>query len=165
MSISSSIMYGYDLGGREEGWEFTKYDPETYDYIWPSWMEMDDGDEPDDPISQCQDRLLKVLGGFEDSDDWKSSDQEISKAYYARKKAAEELVGVTFDMYGVYDYTGWVVGFQIHDSYGSLNEIEEYRFVSPPQEWDAKLAKVLEALEFTLEDQPKPRLLALCSYT
>jgi hypothetical protein len=163
MSLSSSIMYGYDLGGREEGFNFTKSDPETYDWIWPSWMEMDDGDEPDDPITQCQDRLRLVIGGFEDSDDWRVAGEKRD-AYYARKKAADELVGVKFDMYGVHDYCGWVVGFQLHESYGCLEEISFHTTGLPLTEWDYRLSRVLDALEFTLEDQPKPRLLALCSY-
>jgi hypothetical protein len=163
-------MYGYNLGGDMDGWNFTEYDDENYRTIWPSWMELDDGDDPDDPITQMQDRLREKIGGFEDNFEdgglWQA-DEETRADYFKRKHAAEKLVGITFDMYGVSDYTGWVIGFQVSESSGCLEEIEAPSPLItgyPYKEWEYRLAKVLEALEITLEDQPKPRLLALVSY-
>lgn len=166
--LSTSIVYGYDLGGREDGWTFTDYDEENWRYNWPQWMELDQGedDDPEDPITRMGDRLTEVIGGFEDSGDWCSPDPAVSKAYYDRKHAAEKAHGIKFDMYGVSEWSGWVMGIIVSESHDALSEVNAGFLTDdlPWAEYDAKLAKALEALEITPKDQPQPKLYCLVSY-
>lgn len=174
-SLSQKIVYGYSIGGREDGWQFEEYDENKYTMQWPAWVELDNGDvgesaEPDDFISQAQDRLLNVIGGFEDSDDW-MTEGEVRDAYYDRKQAAEKkLGGVEFCLYGYSDYTEWVIGFELADGYDGISEIDKTflaNLLNPVNvaDMDYKLDAAIRALELHPKGQSAgPRLLLLSSY-
>lgn len=174
-SLSQGIVYGYSIGGRENGWNFEEYDENEYAIKWPDWVELDNGEEdegaePEDFITQAGERLLNVIGGFEESDDW-MTEGEVRDAYYDRKQAAEKkLGGVEFCIYGYGDCTEWAIGFELADGYDGISEIDKTIFtdlLNPVNmaDMDYKLDAAIRALELHPKGQAGgPRLLLLSSY-
>lgn len=161
--LSSSLMYGWDLGGSEDGWNFIEYDEQNYRNVWPSWMRIEDGeDDPDDVPSEYEDRLIQVIGGFEDSDDWMSQDTAVRNGYYERKREAKKLVGVEFDWYGVSDFMGCVMGFTIMEGHSSLTQVSVDSLSldrCPWSLWAEKLNAAAEVLEISPDVAPSVQLL------
>lgn len=172
-NLHTRIVYGYSIGGEDDGWQFDEYDEADYQMKWPEWVALDNGEEgdyagPEDFISQAKDRLLVQLTGFEDSDDW-MGDEATCDAYYARKHAAEKQVGVDFEVHGVGEYTEWVLGFELASSYDSVSEIDAEliaTLLNPLNmtEMDYKLHEALRVLQLHPKAQATPRLLLLASY-
>jgi hypothetical protein len=173
-SLSTKIVYGYDIGSQngDDGWKFEEYDASEYRIKWPEWVQLDDEDsdgEPDDFISQAKDRLLSELTSFKDSDDWDSSDQKVSRAYYDQKHAAKKKLGIDFEIYGVGDYTEWVMGFEMGHDYDGIGELDPAliaTLLNPLNmaDMDYRLREAVRVLQLRPKGQIAPRLLLLASY-
>lgn len=170
-SLSTKIVYGYDIGSQnsDDGWNFEEFDASTYEMKWPEWVTELDDDEPDDFITQAKARLMSKLGGFEDSDDWESNDPEVSRTYYDRKRAAEKRLGLDFEIYGVGDYTEWVLGFELareRDGFGELDQELIATLLNPLNmaDMDYRLREAIRVLQLHPKGQAAPRLLLLASY-
>lgn len=126
-SLSQSVVYGYSIGGREDGWQFEEYDENEYAMKWPDWVELDNGEEdegaePEDFITQAGERLK------------------------------EKNIDVEFSIYGYGDYTEWTIGFELTDGYDGISEIDKTIFaglLNPVNlaDMDYKLDAAIRALE------------------
>jgi len=169
-SLSTKIVYGYDIGGREDGWNFEEYDDREYRMKWPEWVVTDDpdadpDDDPDDFVSQAQDRLLAELTDFKEIP-W---DQPRPDDYYSKKNAAEKALGIEFEIYGVSDYTQWVIGFELARESDGIGEIDSAliaAMLNPLNmaDMDYRLGQALRVLQLHPRGQLAPRLLLLASY-
>lgn len=173
-SLSTKLVYGYDLGGdNDEGWKFnlspkvigagTDWSYEHEDVSWPGWVTLDNDDEdgPDYFIGQATDRLMAVLAGF--TEEWSGFDDK----YFTRRKEAKKAAGLDvlgFALYGVGDYTSWAFGVDL-GSGTSLQTVDVTK-LSPAElaKNDVLLRRALDVLEIKPTDQPAPRLLSLASY-
>lgn len=170
-SLSTKLVYGYDLGGDEEGWKFNNVArvhgaDKPYGYIeytevvWPGWVDLDDGDEPDDFISQAEDRLVREIGKFDE--EFMAED-----GYFDRRREAKKLSGLDtldFELYGVSDYTAWAFGVDLGSDY-AIHVVDVTKLAGTElAKYDDLLRRALEALEIKPTDQLKPHLLSLASY-
>jgi hypothetical protein len=168
--LSTKIVYGYDIGSArgDDGWKFEEFDAKAYKMNWPDWVDltdMDEDDEPDDFTSQAQDRLLTELTGFKIME---YDDPAIPSDYYAKKRAAEDKLGIEFEIYGVGDYTEWVMGFTLahEDEFSELNPELIAGLLNPINmaDMDYRLRDAIRVLQLHPKNQVAPRLLLIASY-
>lgn len=169
-SLSTKIVYGYDIGSQnsDDGWKFEEYDAADYRMHWPEWVTEldDDDDEPDDFITQAKGRLLTELTGFKVRTDYS---EEWPDSYYKEKHAAEKRLGLEFEIYGVGDYTEWVLGFEMARESDGIGEIDSEliaALLNPLNmaDMDYRLREAVRVLGLHPKAQPAPRLLLLASY-
>lgn len=165
-SLSTKIVYGYDIGGGGEGWNFEEYDDSEYEMKWPGWVDLGGIEEdPGNFISQAQERLLAELTDFREIP-W---DQPRPGDYYSQKNAASNALGIKFDIYGVSDYTEWVIGFEMARDHDGIGEIDSQLIASMLNplnmaDMDYRLGQALRVLQLHPKGQLAPRLLLLASY-
>jgi hypothetical protein len=167
-SLDVTILYGYDLGGPEDGWKFNKAG--KYETAWPSWVKLNDEGYPDDSedegfAHQADEYLLREMAGF--TEEW---DDSSDSGYFTRKKAAEQAVGLdrlVFDSRGAsYDYDQWAFGVKLGSGYDILEIDRAWFDPATLHSYDSilKRAIALMQLEFDPAEQPGPRVLALVSF-
>ena len=149
-STDGILAYGYNLGGEDGGFEVA----ETNEYggLKLGWLAEDD-----DSMGAAQDRLLAAAGFTET--DWQAD------GYFERKRAAEESLGVQFDIYCSDGCPLYILAAKVITvSRGYVEPIDMTELVEAPNVngWDAKLAAALSTLGLTPK-QEKPAWL-LCSY-
>lgn len=140
----ATLTYGFYLGGGDESWEVDVVDAEVL-YL---------------QIDEMEDRILAEAGGFTETD-------YRAEGYWARKRAAEEAVGVTFKRGGSSEYKTWslVVKHRISVEWSEVAEVDfdALNRMRIDGDWDAKLGRALDALGM----QPKqlsPKWLLLAYY-
>jgi hypothetical protein len=149
-------MYGYHLGGDEDGWliegadEYGEFDLNQLD-----WYSEEDGF-----IESVERRLLEVVAGFTETD-WRAD------GYPERKAAADATVGVEMESHCSGDYPMYVLAAKVITAYrGDAKVVELPDLVdrSRPgvESWNDKLTAALDALGITPKQQ-RPEWL-LCSY-
>ena len=170
-NLSTKIVYGYDIGSQygDDGWKFEEYDEREYQVKWPEWVELDDEDDsgnPEDFISQAQERLLTELTGFKVLD---YDDPSKPENYYELKRAAEGKLGIDFELYGYGDCHEWVMGFEMareSDGFGVLDQELIAGLLNPLNmaDMDYRLREAVRVLQLHPKGQLAPRLLLLASY-
>lgn len=170
-SLSTKIVYGYDIGSQnsDDGWKFEEYDASTYEVKWPEWVKQEDLDEeePDDFITQAKARLLIELTGFRELE--YDDPAALTTEYYKLKRAAEKRLGLDFEIYGVGDYTEWVLGFELaceSDGMGVLDQELIAALLNPLNmaDMDYRLGEAVRVLQLHPKGQAAPRLLLLAAY-
>lgn len=100
-STNAMLLYGYHLGS-DDDWLLDGAG-EYGELPTLDWFDPDAEDEGGpDFIEAAQERLLAEIAGFTETD-WSAD------GYFARKRAAEELVGVEFEPHCSADYPMWVL--------------------------------------------------------
>ena len=148
-STNGMLVYGYDLGGDEDGWQIAEENIAAF----LEWGSGEDGDL----VEKGKVRLLASVGFTET--DWRAD------GYHERKKAAEERLGVEFESYCSGDYPMWLLAAHTVTVYrGDCKEIDFAALEKARTEgdWDAKLAHAIQVLGIT-PTQEKPGWL-LVSY-
>lgn len=150
-SLSTKLVYGYDLGGGEDEWKVREVD--EYGGLTVDWF----GEDDNDFVGSAQRRLLAAAGFTET---WETRKDD---GYYAREREAEAGLGVKFDWYGVGDYSEHVLVAHKIDIYGAA-VVDLTALTTHPNRamWDAALSSALEALAVT-PTQERPGWI-LCSY-
>ncbi len=96
MDPDGILVYGYALGGPEEGWKVDGLADRWGSLVTPWYRREDDDyenpDEDDDDFATMADRQLLIAHGF--TEEWPDGGTpgEID-AYCARKRAAERAIG------------------------------------------------------------------------
>lgn len=158
-SAKAAVVYGYDLGGADDGWTFVTYNEETYAYNWPEWMELDDGESPDDPATQMEDRVFRLLSPFEVIEDYSRRPED----YNAQCYAARQELGISTRGYGGEGWGGYVLGFELASGYGCASLATD-EFDVDFTAMARKLTAAKEVLGVEFEGQPAPQLMLLSSY-
>lgn len=168
-NLSTKIVYGYDIGSAngDDGWKFEEFNRSTYEMEWPDWVEREVGDEddPDDFISQAKDRLLTQITGFQTL----GYDEIWPDSYYKQKNDAQKRLGIEFEIYGVGDYTEWVMGFEMARDSDSISVLDQELIASLLNplnlaDMDYRLREAIRVLQLKPKGQPAPRLFLLASY-
>lgn len=142
-------MYGYDLGGAqsEEGWKVAEVDEDG------NWLAPWIGPTETDPIDGLLEALYRALLPHlaRPTDDAPVGEW---RAYSNAKIAAEATLGITLEMTGHHDFTGYVLAAHCTDTGWSpvsldLAELDRRRVA---EDWDGKLAAAVRALGFTPMD-------------
>lgn len=93
------LAYGYNLGSKETGWNFSLVDQPT---IF-STAKVD--------FEKAERILLKGIVGFTET--W---DNRIDAAFHIREKTAKNKLGLEFIRYGSADYAGYILASTVHQS-------------------------------------------------
>lgn len=91
MSVKGQLSYGFKVGFIEERCGFAYDDP-----AMPPWLREEDA------IGEAE-RLLLASVGFTET--W----HEGNDGYFARRKDAEQRLGVSFELFGYGDYAGYLL--------------------------------------------------------
>ena len=143
-STDGILVYGYNLGGDDSGWEVTEADEDGE--FEPEWA-----DEDGDLITGAEEKLL-AAAGFTETD-------YRADGYYDRKRDAEARVGVEMESYCSGDYPMWLLA--AHKVVVSRGDVKEIDFAAleaqrVAEDWDAKLQAALAVLGITpKQDAPK----------
>jgi hypothetical protein len=146
MNTRAKLVYGYALGGDEDGWQVAE--ASEYGEWSPEWL----GD--DDLITAAEQRLLESVGFTEA--DWEA------EGYFDRKRAADQRLGVEFVPHGG-EFSCWsLVCHQITVEWGEAAQVDLAALMAAVGEggWDAKLAAAVQALGATPK-QGRPSWLLL----
>src|SRR5574341_25317 len=97
MNSQAHLVYGYDLGGEDKGWNFTKRETKHL-----HWMDTaDDDDENDFPL-QLMEVLLRDAG-------WIETDWRTDATYFKRKAELKNSLGVDVACCGSYDFSSYLL--------------------------------------------------------
>jgi hypothetical protein len=153
-STNGVLAYGYNLSDGDE-WLIK----EVGEYGQPKLDWYDDREEAEDGfVGQAEAKLLIDVAGFTETD-WRAD------GYFARKKAADALVGVEFEHYCHSEYPMYVLAahvITVHRGDSKLLNLGELAADPARQGWDVKLAAAAKALGITPR-QAEPGWI-LCSY-
>ncbi|MEV8610208.1 hypothetical protein AB0383_20165 [Amycolatopsis sp. NPDC051373] len=137
MHASAYLMYGYDLGGAEEGWKIEEAG--EYGEWEPEWAE-----DAGDPMGSVDDVLLRSVGFTET--DWRVD------GYFDRERAAKERLGVEVSSYGYHESASWMLTTKTirGEDYGA-DAFDPAELLSLPAAngWDEKLRDALNTLGIT----------------
>lgn len=150
-SADAMLMYGYNLGGDDTGWEIVELDEDgCLDRSRLAWLD-------DDRTEDAETHLLASVGFAED--DWRA------EGYFERKQAAERRVGVTFKNHCSGDSPMLVMSAHtITADWGNAQTIDLTALAQlvVDEGMDAKLAAAITALGMTPKQQSPAWL--LCAY-
>lgn len=156
MSASARLVYGYDLGGDNNGWKLQQTDKYgCLDVEAIDWLEEDD-----ELAEKVEERLLATIGGF--TEKWAPN----VDGYWDRERAAKERVGVKIVFYSHSDYSMHVLGIEVIDqdwSEGVVLDLPALAAMPEANGWDAKLAAAIEALGIT-PTQTQPGWILCAAY-
>lgn len=133
-STNGMLVYGYDLGGPEDGWKVAEAG--EYGEWMPSWSTEDS-----DIITDAEKALMASVGFTET--DWRA------EGYFDREREAKARLGVEFESYCSADYPLWVLAACVITVYrGDAKEVDLAALEAQrtQEEWDAKLAAAVQAL-------------------
>lgn len=166
--LGAELIYGYNIGSAEDGWNFSELQAGAESKVpWPAWVKKDnyEGDGPEDLITQIIDRLLKCMGGFETIDWDYIGEDPRPQDYYQAMSDAEKKLGITYDMYGLEGWSGYILGYKLLESSGACEEVDlvdlgiyDYKAMSH------KLKNATSYLSLHPYDQPEPKLYMIASY-
>lgn len=131
---SAKLVYGYDFGGYEHG------DPLDRKHL--PWL-TDETIGMATFVRLANNRMLTRVAGFAETD-WRVD------GYYAREQATKQLLGVWFEIYGSYDFAGYVLtAYRAKAEWGATGVIDFAQLQRRvwTEDWDAKLESALRALE------------------
>lgn len=151
MSSRARLVYGYALGGNEDGEGWLVEEANEYGEWEPDWM----GD--DDLISAAEQRLLASVGFTET--DYKSP------GYFDRQRDAEARLGVELVPHG-YELSCYALAtHKVTVEWGDTAVLDFAALESArvAGDWDSKLAAAVGALGMTPK-QAKPAWLLLAVY-
>ncbi|MEV4909336.1 hypothetical protein AB0N46_32405 [Streptomyces albidoflavus] len=155
MSTNALLVYGYDLGGDDGGWELEGAG--EYGELPPlDWYNPDDADA--DFWGAAENRLLATLAGFTEAD-WQAD------GYFARRRAALARLGVGFGTYCTDGCPSYLLHARILTAYsGEAEVVDMSALMAEVQAADAsaQLRAALNALGLRPK-QREPKWL-LCSY-
>lgn len=166
MDPDGILVYGYALGGPEEGWKIDGL--AKWGSLITPWYrcedddcESTDEDEGDDDFATLADRQLLIAHGFtEGHPGWGDDVTEDARyAYYARRKAAEKAIGVEVSSCGGNEYPSFLLrAYRVSAEWSETVVIDwpalEARRVA--EDWDGRLAAALIALGLKpLQDRPQ----------
>lgn len=147
-TASGLLVYGYDLGGPEDGWKIAEAD-ECGDWE-PEWSTEDD-------VIDAAGRRLRASVGFEETD-------RQADGYWERAREADVRTGVEFGCVGPDE--SWVLcAFRV-DADGSETvplDFVELAARAEREGWDARLARAVVALGIT-PTQERPQWLLASAY-
>jgi hypothetical protein len=157
-STNAMLMYGYNLGSEEQGWEIQELDQYGgIDYSRVEWLAHDEEAEELDFREMIDERLLASVGFTET--DWKVD------GYYDRQRAARARLGVTLEDHCSGDYPMWVLSACTITARRGWVETVSFADLAQRVVDEAmgdKLAAAIKALGMTPK-QERPAWL-LCSY-
>ena len=164
-SLDVTLMYGYDLGGEEDGWKFNQESRDYYRVLWPAWVKLNEDGYPDIEdedgfIEQAGEYLTVKMSGF-------TEQYSGTSDWYDRKHAADKASGrdlLDFDLRGANDYDMWTFGVRLGSGYSFLEVKPEWFDPATLRHYEAVIRRGLEVLELTFTDQPAPRILATSAY-
>lgn len=138
-STDAMLMYGYNIGGQDE-WNVQEVD--EWGSLTVDWYENDFQGEAE--------ALLLAKVGF--------TETEYTKGYYDRKRAAEGLVKVKFEVHCSDSYPELVLAAHVitaRRGYPELIDMSQLATHPSIAEWDLSLRQALETLGLT-PTQPEP---------
>lgn len=149
----AQLIYGYDLGGDDDGWAFAEYDQDECEISLP-WF-----DPTKEFAEEAEKRLLAQIAGF--TEEWR---QGAGSEFFAREKAAKAQLGVEFEFYG-YEMCGHALSAHREWVEWSATAVDLAALASRPaaEGWDDKLAAAVAALGITPK-QERPGWLLAASY-
>lgn len=145
------LVYGYALGGPEEGWKIDGL--AKWGSLITPWYRCEDDD-----FATLADRQLLIAHGFTEGYPEEYTPGAVD-AYYARRKAAERAIGVEVSSCGGNEYPGFLLRtYRVSAEWSETVVIDwpalEARRVA--EDWDGKLAAALTALGLKpLQDRPQ----------
>lgn len=149
VSTDGILVYGYNLGGDEGGWEVAEAG--EYGEWEPTWLDEEDPDTVGDA-----ERVLLASVGFTE-DDWRVD------GYFDRKKEAEGRLGVELESYCSGDYPMYLLAAHkivVKRGYVKTVDFAELDRLRVEQDWDGKLQQALAALGVTPKQTEPAWLLA-----
>lgn len=153
---TSTLAYGYRLGGGACAWEIAEAD--EYGDWQPAWLPTFEEDDEPNMVEEMMKRLLWASGFTET--DWQVD------GYYSRRAEAEKRLGLEMIAHGSDGSESYVLAaHHIQTTWGDAQEIpianlEDTRVFS---DWDAKLQSALDILGIH-PSQAKPEWLLLAFY-
>ncbi|MER6559777.1 hypothetical protein ABT300_18985 [Streptomyces sp. NPDC001027] len=148
------LVYGYDLGGPDEGWKV--HGLGKYGELPPlDWYDEDADEDDNDFVSAVESRMLAVVAGFTEQ----CEPDARENGYYDRKTAAEKRIGVVTEMYCSHSSPMYALAAHsttVHR--GHIEYLDPDDMLSRPatQDWDSRLVVALDALGLTpLEQRPR----------
>lgn len=163
-SLDVTLIYGYDLGGEEDGWKFNLQEGSDYVTAWPDWVVLDEDGNPDDDldgfIEQASDHLVKAMAGF-------TEEYDCSREWSERRHAAVVAAGVDkldFSCRGILDYDLWTFGVPLGAAWSQLIVNPDWLQPAHLHQYDALINRALKTLGLEFRDQKQPLVYATCSY-
>ncbi|MEH0579035.1 hypothetical protein QBA54_32200 [Streptomyces sp. B21-108] len=148
------LVYGYDLGGADEGWKVQEVD--EYGYLLPtSWHEPTDDEDGDDIGTAVEKQLLATVGEFTET--WTRGARETG--YWERRREAQKRIGVTLETYCSHSVPAYALAAHattVHRGDVEYIDPQDLLWKPPTEKWDARLARALEALGLTpVQERPR----------
>lgn len=149
-SYAGVLLYGYDLGSADTGWQLdpsclTDGDP---DGDWrPRWAFESDADQLDRDVEPdlLEHVELELLRGAGFDEEWPPTDG--GPRYWARRRDAQARSGVQVLSYGVHDYRRLALVTYAVSGFGPLAlDLEELHADRYRENWDALLASACATL-------------------
>jgi hypothetical protein len=145
------LMYGYNLGSDEHGWNVQQVD--EYGSLAVNWPGLDDSD-----FKMAADAVLLASVGFTETD-WQAD------GFFDRQHAAEARLGVEIESHCSNEYPAWVLAAKVITARRGDADVIDFAALTAQavaEDWDGKLAAALVALGLT-PTQERPQWL-LASY-
>jgi hypothetical protein len=155
-STNAMLVYGYHLGGDEDGWLFEGLD--EWGTLPDGFFDWYDKDSEDSSgfLEDAQDQLLARVAGFTETD-WRAD------GYFARKREAEAQLGVEIESHCSGDYPMYLLVAKAITAYrGDVEEIDFQALAEEVHGADIKLRLALDALGIRPTQEQAQWL--LCSY-
>lgn len=179
-TATAKLVYGWNLGGSEEGWHLQEVD-EDGDWL-PEWLP----EEGDDPVDHVRTVLLRSTGIVDGPYPSNQSDQTTWQNHLALVKEAERKLGVASDLelHGHYDFTQYALVAYVQQADWGVTRVIDFTELEArrvAERWDHHLAEAARVLGITpvkpsndwreiendpprLRDPFPPQYLLLCEY-
>lgn len=150
-STDAILVYGYDLGGADEGWKVKGLG--KYGELPP--LDWYDEDQDDDFPAAVEKRLMAAVAGF--TEQWAPGAGE--NGYFDRKAQAEKKVGVKLKTYCSLSVPAYALA--AHATTVARGEVEyidpqDMLWRPPSEDWDSRLVVALDALDLApVQERPR----------
>jgi hypothetical protein len=155
-SASAKLVYGYDLGGANNGWKVQQAD--EYGCLDVDAIDWVTEDDDFDFGGAAEERLLASIG-FTDTD-WRAN------GYHVRLSEAKERLGLEIVFYSHHDSSMHALAAHVIEqgwSEGKVLDLTALAAMPEANGWDAKLAAAIEALGMT-PTQAQPGWILVAEY-
>lgn len=153
MSSRAHLVYGFDLGSEEFGWQVKEAKTDEYggqELILPWFVygsEDDDVEDSEDGFDTLANEVLLKWSGY--------VDQPGTEGNYPRRKAAEEALDLKVDSFNHLEYPRYALFIASASIKAGMGEVGKVPFPKSTQmlTWDRKLNIALRALGITPNEQ------------